>query len=48
MSQVQPTALNLNHEQFSLRCVDHEACLRNTEQTLMKFDGFASAFHSYH
>ena len=26
MSQVQPTALNPSHEQYSLRCVDHEAC----------------------
>ena len=47
MSQVQPTALDPNHEQFLLQCVDHEACCRNTQQTLMELDGFTSGFQSF-
>ena len=34
------TALNPNHDQFPISCDDHEACCRNTQQTLMELDGF--------
>ena len=32
--------LNPNHDQFPVGCDDHEACCRNTQQTLMELDGF--------
>ena len=44
--QVLPRALNPNHEQFSIGCVDLEASWRNTEQTLMELDDSTSVFQS--
>ena len=32
--------LSPNHDQFPVGCDDHEACCRNTQQTLMELDGF--------
>ena len=40
MSYCWSTALNPNHDQFPVGCNDHEACCRNTQQTLMELDGF--------
>ena len=40
MSYYQSTALNPNHDQFPVGCDDHEACCRNTQQTVMELDGF--------
>ena len=40
MSYCKSTALNPNHDQFPVVCDDHEACCRNTQQTLMELDSF--------
>ena len=46
MSYVWSTALNPNHDQFLVGYAEHEACCRNTQQTLMELDGLTSDFQS--
>ena len=47
MSYCESTELNPNHDQFQVGCDDHEACCKNTQQTLMELDGFTSGFQSF-